>query len=74
MANAAVELAENNHPARRVIEEFKSAQRRRLAKLCREAQIVDADVLADALLLLLEGARVSRQSSGAAGPARGLRP
>jgi AcrR family transcriptional regulator len=68
MANAAVELAENNHPARRVIEAFKSAQRERLAKLCREAQIVDADVLADALSLLLEGARISRQSSGAAGP------
>jgi hypothetical protein len=68
MANAAVELAENNHPARRVIEEFKSAQRERLAKLCCEAQIVEADVLADALSLLLEGARVSRQSSGAAGP------
>jgi len=68
MANAAVELAEADHPARRVIEEFKNAQRDRLAKLCREAQIVDADVLADALLLLLEGARVSRQSSGATGP------
>jgi hypothetical protein len=33
MADAAVELAENNHPARRVIEEFKSAQRERLAKM-----------------------------------------
>jgi hypothetical protein len=33
LANAAVELAENNHPARRVIEEFKSAQRERLAKM-----------------------------------------
>jgi AcrR family transcriptional regulator len=68
MANAAVELAQSDHPARRVIEEFKSAQRDRLAKLCRKARIADADVLADALSLLLEGARVSRQSSGAAGP------
>src|SRR5271156_4766645 len=33
MANAAVELAQSDHPARRVIEEFKSAQRDRLAKL-----------------------------------------
>ncbi len=68
MANAAVELAGSDHPARLVIEEFKTAQRNRLARLCREAGIVDADVLADALMLLLEGARVSRQSSGAAGP------
>ena len=68
MANAAVELAGSDHPARLVIEEFKTAQRNRLANLCREAGIIDADVLADALMLLLEGARVSRQSSGATGP------
>jgi AcrR family transcriptional regulator len=68
MANAAVELAESNHPARHVIEEFKTEQRDRLAKLCRDAGIVKADLLADTLWLLLEGARVSRQSVGAEGP------
>jgi AcrR family transcriptional regulator len=68
MANAAVELAEINHPARHVIEEFKSAQRDRLAQLCRDAGIAKADLLADALSLLLEGARVSRQSAGVEGP------
>ena len=68
MANAAVELAGSDHPARLVIEEFKTTQRNRLATLCRAAGIVDSDVLADALMLLLEGARVSRQSSGATGP------
>jgi AcrR family transcriptional regulator len=68
MVNAAVELAESDHPARCVIEAFKTAQRDRLAKLCRNAGIAKADLLADALSLLLEGARVSRQSAGVEGP------
>jgi AcrR family transcriptional regulator len=64
MANVAVELAESDHPARYVIEAFKTAQRDRLARLCRDAGIAKADLLADTLSLLLEGARVSRQSAG----------
>jgi AcrR family transcriptional regulator len=68
MVNAAVELAESDHPARCVIEEFKTAQRDRLARLCRNAGIAKADLLADALSLLIEGARVSRQSAGIEGP------
>src|SRR6202165_2507084 len=68
MANAAVELAEGDHPARCVIEAFKAAQRDRLARLCRDAGIAKADLLADTLSLLLEGARVSRQSAGVEGP------
>jgi AcrR family transcriptional regulator len=68
MANAAVELADSDHPARHVIEEFKTAHRDRLARLCHDAGIAQGDMLADALWLLLEGARVSRQSVGATGP------
>jgi AcrR family transcriptional regulator len=68
MVNAAVELAESDHPARCVIEEFKTAQRNRLEKLCRDAGIAKADLLADTLSLLIEGARVSRQSAGVEGP------
>jgi AcrR family transcriptional regulator len=68
MANAAIELAEHDHPARHVIEEFKKAHRNRLEQLCRDAGIAKADLLADSLWLLLEGARVSNQSVGAAGP------
>jgi AcrR family transcriptional regulator len=68
IANAAVELAESDHPAREVIEEFKTAQRDRLARLCRDAGIAKADLLADTLSLLLEGAHVSRQSVGVEGP------
>jgi len=51
-----------------IIEEFKTAQRDRLARLCRDAGIAKADLLADTLSLLLEGARVSRQSAGVEGP------
>jgi len=68
MANVAVELAEDDHPARRVIEEFKTAQRNRLVQLCRDADIAKADQLADTLCLLIEGARVSMQSVGLEGP------
>jgi len=67
LANAAVELPEKNHPARRVIEEFKVAQRARLIELCRAAGLAEPDMLADELHLLLEGARVTAQSVGTDG-------
>jgi AcrR family transcriptional regulator len=66
--NAAVELTDLDHPARRVIEEFKKSYREHLMKLCSAAGAADAELLADTLSLLLEGARVSRQSVGAEGP------
>ena len=68
LANAAVELTEANHPARRLIEDFKPSHRNRLAGLCRAAGVSRPELLADTLTLLLEGARVSRQSVGAEGP------
>jgi AcrR family transcriptional regulator len=68
LANAAVELTEDGHPARRLIEEMKTEQRDRLAVLCRAAGIAQPEVLADTLTLLLEGARVSRQAAGSKGP------
>jgi len=68
IANVAVELAEDEHPARQVIEEFKQDQRKRLVKLCGEAGVAQAELLADTLILLLEGARVSRQAEGKEGP------
>jgi AcrR family transcriptional regulator len=67
LANAAVELPEKDHPARRVIEEFKVSQRNRLIGLCQAAGLTEPDMLADELYLLLEGARVTSQSVGADG-------
>jgi AcrR family transcriptional regulator len=67
LANAAVELPDKTHPARRVIEEYKLAQRDRLANLCRSAGLDEPEMLADELYLLLEGARVTAQSVGVGG-------
>jgi AcrR family transcriptional regulator len=64
LANAAVELPDKSHPARRVIEEYKLAVRMRLVELARAARLSEPEMLADELYLLLEGARVSAQSGG----------
>ena len=68
LANAAVELTEADHPARKLIEDVKRDHRNRLAALCAAAGAAQPELLADTLSLLLEGARVSRQSVGAEGP------
>jgi AcrR family transcriptional regulator len=67
LANAAVELPDKDHPARRVIEAFKTAQRERLIQLCAAAALAEPEMLADELFLLLEGARVAAQSMGPKG-------
>ena len=72
LANAAIELTEKDHPARRVIEEFKRAQRMRLVRLSEAAGLEDPEMLADELHLLLEGARVTAQSVGTEGLAARL--
>jgi AcrR family transcriptional regulator len=64
LANAAVELPEKDHPARRVIEAFKTGQRQRIIDLCAAAELAQPEMLADELFLLLEGARVTAQSIG----------
>src|SRR5215471_21316041 len=64
LANAAVELPEKDHPARRVIEAFKTAQRQRIIDLCSAAELAEPEMLADELFLLMEGARVTAQSMG----------
>lgn len=61
---AAMELPEPDHPARHVVEIFKREQHDRLVALCAAAGIFDAERLADALGLLLEGSRVSRRAVG----------
>jgi len=67
LCNVAVELADPDHPARKVIEEFKTAQHRHLSEVCVAAGLAEPDLLADQLFLMLEGARVSVQSIGRAG-------
>ena len=72
LANAAIELPEKDHPARRVIETCKCAQRERLIALCRAAALSEPELLADELFLILEGARVTAQSMGPEGPSARL--
>jgi AcrR family transcriptional regulator len=67
LANAAVELPDKDHPARRVIEECKIALRTRVIDLCRAAGLSEPELLADELSLTLEGARVTAQSVGTEG-------
>jgi AcrR family transcriptional regulator len=71
-ANAATELTDPQHPARRVIEEHKAEVRAKLAEVCGELQVDDPGALADSLFLLMEGAQASTQSLGHAGPARAI--
>jgi AcrR family transcriptional regulator len=59
MANAAVEITEKDHPARRVIETHKAKLRARLAELCERTGVRQPALLADELFILMEGAQVS---------------
>jgi len=59
MANAAVEITEKDHPARKVIEAHKAKLRAQLAALCEGAGTREPALLADELFLLMEGAQVS---------------
>jgi AcrR family transcriptional regulator len=62
LTNAAAELKERSHPAQRVIRACKALQRRELTRLCRAAGLRNPSMLADALLLLLDGACIMAPS------------
>ena len=73
IANAAVELREIDHPARQIIDDYKTRKRNRLVGLFRDAGYDEPDQLADEVFLLFEGARISIQCcSGPSGPASRL--
>jgi AcrR family transcriptional regulator len=60
LANAIVELHEEQHPARAVVLEHRTLLRQRLLELCKQAKAREPSVLADALLLLIEGSHITR--------------
>ena len=72
MANAAVEITEKDHPARKVIEAHKGKLRARLAELCVRTGASEPQLLADQLFLLMEGAQVATLVLGVQGPARNV--
>lgn len=74
MANAAVEITEKDHPARKVIEAHKTKLRARLAELCVRSGAREPRLLADHLFLLMEGAQVAIVTLGVRGPARNVAP
>lgn len=73
IANAAVELRDTDHPARQIIDDYKTRKRERLVGLFREAGYAEPETLADEVFLLFEGARISIQCcSSPVGPASRL--
>jgi AcrR family transcriptional regulator len=58
-ANAAVELPDKHHPARKIILAHHEALRKRLRGLCNEMNARDPGALADGLLLLMAGVYMS---------------
>jgi AcrR family transcriptional regulator len=60
LANAAVEIPEADHPARRVVEEYKQELRERFRELARQMHSREPAALGDALLLLFEGSYLTR--------------
>jgi AcrR family transcriptional regulator len=71
LANAAVEITEPDHPARAVVEKYKSELRRRFRHLAHEMGAHEPDALGDALMLLWEGSYLTRLTLGQHGPVQG---
>ncbi|WP_282792605.1 TetR/AcrR family transcriptional regulator [Streptomyces sp. CC224B] len=60
--NSLAELPDRSHPARRVIEEHKARQTRRLVAMCAAAGLTDPGQAAAEITFVLEGAQVSTQN------------
>ncbi|TDU31815.1 TetR family transcriptional regulator [Panacagrimonas perspica] len=72
LANAAVEIPEEGHPAREVVEQYKAEMRRRFRSLAHQMGVREPDELGDSLMLLWEGSYLTRLTFSATnGPAQG---
>lgn len=67
--NTAVEFPEPGHPGRVTVESSKVAARERLLSLTRALSVQEPEALADALILLIEGAFSTHHIYGSQGPA-----
>ena len=72
ITNAAVEFPEPDHPARAIAEHYKRAMRARLQTLAERLPVRQPALLTDGLILLFEGARAARHTSGPQGPAASM--
>lgn len=73
LSNAAIEYPDPAHPGRQVVVSHKDQMRKRLRELTRAMDARKPKKLADGLLLLMEGAFVTRQIFGEDGPAAAAR-
>lgn len=71
LANAAVEITEPDHPAHPVVQKYKSEMRHRFHRLAHDMHARDPEELGDSLMLLWEGAYLTRVTMGRHGPVQG---
>jgi AcrR family transcriptional regulator len=64
LGNALAELPDPDHPARRVIQEFKVREHKRVVRLCKSAGFQDPILAANLFSMLLEGAHSCVQCVG----------
>ncbi len=62
--NALAELPASDHPARVVIDQHRQKEHKLIAKLCREAGFPEAELTADEISFLIEGAKACAPSIG----------
>jgi AcrR family transcriptional regulator len=72
IGNASVEITDEDHPGRAVVEAYSREKRRRLRELCAAMKARDPEELADGLMLLMDGGYFSRLSLGPKGPTASL--
>jgi AcrR family transcriptional regulator len=64
LVNAFAELPDPNHPARRVIQEYKLREHKRVVRLCKAAGFQDPKFSANLFTMMLEGAHSCGQCVG----------
>lgn len=71
-SNVAVELPEPTHPGRAIVMDCKIQMRGLVVELATEVGVAEPEVLADGIILLIEGAIATHHIFGKEGPARSL--
>jgi AcrR family transcriptional regulator len=72
ISNVAVELPEPDHPGRDVLKACKTALHDRLVELSRAIGAAEPEILADGLMLVIEGTIGSHHIFGCTGPTRSI--
>lgn len=72
MSNVAVELSEPGHPGRVVAQDCKGQLRGMVVDLARDLRVAEPGLLADGIILAIEGAFATHHIFGSHGPARSL--